>query len=197
MPGISIRYTTASAVLHLCLRNPDRNNALRILRVFTTDILDWSVDWLCGKLLVYWALQWPLDCLIDQYKMGSQSRGPERGISPWRLHLSSYIILFVILEGVTVADASGFSGIPGEYCATRTPSCCTARNDKCAVSLLGTECYCDDFCDRREGEQIPDCCPDFYKHCRGESADTATTEAWTQPPTRTPVEIPVIEKGLW
>ncbi|XP_055333503.1 uncharacterized peptidase C1-like protein F26E4.3 [Paramacrobiotus metropolitanus] len=100
---------------------------------------------------------------------------------------------------INMATAVGFEGIPGSYCSqlpADAGGCCLYRNDECAVDIrpadpetqgdsrYDTLCYCDDFCDRRDDGDIPDCCPDFYSHCRGisnlptmtmESANTTTT----------------------
>ena len=116
------------------------------------------------------------------------------------LHATFGIFFILLLFGKVNTD--GFSGIPGSFCANRTDGerCCVSRNDRCAVPLFGTECYCDDFCDRREGGDIPDCCPDFYHHCRGiyrpapETTTTSTTETWTLPPARQP-EVPKVVQG--
>ncbi|CAJ0587013.1 unnamed protein product, partial [Mesorhabditis spiculigera] len=67
-----------------------------------------------------------------------------------------------------VAGARGFFGIPGQYCATRTPTCCQNRNDDCTVPILGDHlCYCDVFCDRGPNGGN-DCCPDFEAVCRAD-----------------------------
>ncbi|XP_071536952.1 uncharacterized peptidase C1-like protein F26E4.3 [Panulirus ornatus] len=72
-------------------------------------------------------------------------------------------------------DGQGFRGIPGNFCRNRKPSeCCTDRLDDCAVPILGTLCYCDQFCLTRDLEGDPgvsledDCCPDFREVCLGE-----------------------------
>lgn len=56
---------------------------------------------------------------------------------------------------------------PGPYCASkyRELSCCDGRQDNCAAPILGTLCYCDDFCNRTRDE---DCCPDFWSFCKGD-----------------------------
>ncbi|XP_052777538.1 uncharacterized peptidase C1-like protein F26E4.3 [Mya arenaria] len=53
--------------------------------------------------------------------------------------------------------------VAGPYCATRRGGCCPNRIDSCAVPILDTLCYCDEFCDRERS----DCCPDFRSFCRG------------------------------
>lgn len=53
---------------------------------------------------------------------------------------------------------------PGPYCASRGQSqCCTGRDDKCSVEVLGSLCYCDSFCTRT----AEDCCPDYDVTCMG------------------------------
>lgn len=53
---------------------------------------------------------------------------------------------------------------PGPYCASRgQPQCCTGRDDKCSVEVLGSLCYCDSFCTRT----AEDCCPDYDVTCMG------------------------------
>ena len=121
-------------------------------------------------------------------------------ISLWTIFLGLVVEVYVVpVEGV------GFSGIPGRYCSIRNPGCCTSRNDSCSVVIMGTQCYCDEFCDRRAVGEIPDCCPDFYEHCRGQirehevettSTTTSTTiEPWTLPTSRAPLKEPEIVKG--
>ncbi|GAU99863.1 hypothetical protein RvY_10802 [Ramazzottius varieornatus] len=120
------------------------------------------------------------------------------------VYLFPYLLLFfgLFLEFHTVRGL-GFSGIPGLYCTLRTPGCCTLRNDTCSVPIMGTACYCDQFCDRRAEGEVPDCCPDFYEHCRGEIREyvpettTTTFGPWTLPSTRVPLKEPEIVRGCW
>ncbi|KAK4885881.1 hypothetical protein RN001_002152 [Aquatica leii] len=42
--------------------------------------------------------------------------------------------------------------------------CCRGRRDSCSFPIIGTLCYCDDFCDRSVND---DCCPDFQPVCKG------------------------------
>ncbi|XP_022913750.1 uncharacterized peptidase C1-like protein F26E4.3 [Onthophagus taurus] len=56
--------------------------------------------------------------------------------------------------------------LQGDYCLTKTgPRCCSGRMDACSRPILGTLCYCDDFCDSRKDE---DCCPDYWSVCRND-----------------------------
>ncbi len=55
--------------------------------------------------------------------------------------------------------------IAGPYCETRRGDrCCFGRNDRCAVPILDTLCYCDQFCNRTSSI---DCCPDYFENCLG------------------------------
>lgn len=55
--------------------------------------------------------------------------------------------------------------LAGDYCAN--VGCCGERQDDvCSAPILGTRCYCDDFCYlNRTGSD--DCCPDFMSVCKG------------------------------
>ena len=48
-------------------------------------------------------------------------------------------------------------------CLRRDP-CCNGRIDDCSRPILGTLCYCDEFCNRTIN---PDCCPDYWEACLG------------------------------
>ncbi|KAG8237047.1 hypothetical protein J437_LFUL016113 [Ladona fulva] len=50
--------------------------------------------------------------------------------------------------------------VPGRQQAR--DECCNGRIDDCSVPILGTLCYCDQFCDR--GYAV-DCCPDYWRVC--------------------------------
>lgn len=55
---------------------------------------------------------------------------------------------------------------PGDYCGgTSTVRCCDGRVDECSVPLLGSLCYCDQFCNRTNSHS--DCCPDYFSACLG------------------------------
>ncbi|EGT47293.1 hypothetical protein CAEBREN_29072 [Caenorhabditis brenneri] len=76
-------------------------------------------------------------------------------------------VLFLLVICATIVDSRGFFGIPGDYCSTRTHTCCENRDDDCTVPILGDHlCYCDMFCDRGP-DGGNDCCPDFEATCRG------------------------------
>ncbi|VDN06494.1 unnamed protein product [Thelazia callipaeda] len=75
------------------------------------------------------------------------------------------LLLFIFFCPLQSVYGIGFHGIPGRYCADRSPTCCPNRDDECTVPILGDHlCYCDMFCDR--GEYGNDCCPDFKSICR-------------------------------
>nr|CAD7608677.1 unnamed protein product [Timema genevievae] len=63
-----------------------------------------------------------------------------------------------------VSCQQDYSDLRGSYCASRREGCCPGRRDGCSTPILGTLCYCDDFCNRTRSE---DCCPDFWSHCKG------------------------------
>merc|ERR1719419_1659233 len=56
--------------------------------------------------------------------------------------------------------------IPGSYCQSQYQylGCCSGRQDRCSVQILGTLCYCDSHCNRTGNS---DCCPDYFTHCEG------------------------------
>ncbi|XP_071447893.1 tubulointerstitial nephritis antigen-like [Hetaerina americana] len=95
------------------------------------------------------------------------------------------VILFLescgFVEGISLHFAHRFGGkiddLQGPYCAGRTwgstgsrwwagagrsSVCCNGRLDDCSVPILGTLCYCDQFCDRGATH---DCCPDYWDVC--------------------------------
>ncbi|PVD23552.1 hypothetical protein C0Q70_16824 [Pomacea canaliculata] len=75
--------------------------------------------------------------------------------------------------------------LAGPWCSRRPrgQDCCVGRNDYCAVPILGTECYCDIFCNAT----AYDCCPDYWGHCHGVARDPPTT---TLPPPRSHTAYP-------
>lgn len=71
--------------------------------------------------------------------------------------------------------------LEGPWCATRPgEDCCDGRDDYCAVPILGTECYCDIFCNAT----AHDCCPDYWRHCHGHHVPATTPRPTTLPPPR-------------
>ncbi|KYB26628.1 Tubulointerstitial nephritis antigen-like [Tribolium castaneum] len=71
-------------------------------------------------------------------------------------------LVALTLLTLTTAQFSDYSDLRGPYCQRR--GCCPGRQDDCSEPILGTLCYCDDFCNRTRNE---DCCPDFWTHCKG------------------------------
>ncbi|CAH1163468.1 unnamed protein product [Phaedon cochleariae] len=63
-----------------------------------------------------------------------------------------------------------FSDLPGPYC--ENIGCCDERQDSCSVPIMGTLCYCDDFCNYT---RVDDCCPDYWSHCKGILPPPTTT----------------------
>lgn len=57
-----------------------------------------------------------------------------------------------------------YEDLKGNYCGGPTQRCCDGRIDSCAVPILGTLCYCDQFCNRTDSS---DCCPDYWNVCLG------------------------------
>ncbi|XP_029342962.1 uncharacterized peptidase C1-like protein F26E4.3 isoform X2 [Acyrthosiphon pisum] len=66
---------------------------------------------------------------------------------------------------IVAADERIADDLAGDYCAN--VGCCGERQDDvCSAPILGTRCYCDDFCYlNRTGSD--DCCPDFMSVCKG------------------------------
>jgi len=80
----------------------------------------------------------------------------------WNGQLMVTIAVLLSLTAVTVGR--DYSDLQGPYCASRANRCCRDRRDDCSVPILGTRCYCDEFCNRTHNE---DCCPDYWKVCLG------------------------------
>jgi hypothetical protein len=70
--------------------------------------------------------------------------------------------IFLIL--LTAGALAQFEDIAGDYCGGRIQRCCDGRIDSCAIPILGTLCYCDQFCNRTDSS---DCCPDYWNVCLG------------------------------
>ncbi|KAK9872407.1 hypothetical protein WA026_017866 [Henosepilachna vigintioctopunctata] len=69
---------------------------------------------------------------------------------------------------------------PGPYCADA--GCCPGRQDQCSAPILGTLCYCDDFCNQT---RVEDCCPDFWSHCKGIPPPEPPPTTTVEPPPET------------
>lgn len=80
------------------------------------------------------------------------------------------VVVGVVLMPTLTAAQYGpgtYSDLQGDYCRKRLDTygkCCPGRIDQCSVPILGTLCYCDEFCDRSVN---PDCCPDYWSACKG------------------------------
>jgi len=82
------------------------------------------------------------------------------------------VTIAVLLSLTAVTEGRDYSDLRGPYCASRDSRCCPDRRDDCSVPILGTRCYCDDFCNRTHNE---DCCPDYWKVCLGMDIDPLPT----------------------
>lgn len=78
-----------------------------------------------------------------------------------RLWSDLLLVGLLFTSGVVLAQ---FEDLPGDYCGGPKQKCCDGRIDSCAVPLLGTFCYCDQFCNRTDSS---DCCPDYWNVCLG------------------------------
>lgn len=73
------------------------------------------------------------------------------------------VAIVVAALGCAAVAVEYGADVAGPYCATRPTGCCKGRQDDCSVPILGTLCYCDDFCNHTRSE---DCCPDFLPFCK-------------------------------
>ncbi|CAG9855972.1 unnamed protein product [Phyllotreta striolata] len=85
------------------------------------------------------------------------------------------LVSLAVLATANAARNDDFADLRGPYC--ENVGCCTDRVDSCSVPILGTLCYCDEFCNVT---RVDDCCPDYWSHCRGV----------TYPPPPPPTEAP-------
>ncbi|GLH09995.1 Cathepsin L-like proteinase [Gryllus bimaculatus] len=92
--------------------------------------------------------------------MAAAASAPARGA--W-LALGAVLLA---LAAVALVEGADYSDLRGDYCARSRGDrkCCRDRRDDCSVPILGTLCYCDEFCNRTRNE---DCCPDYWAHCLG------------------------------
>ncbi|XP_056640720.1 tubulointerstitial nephritis antigen-like [Diorhabda sublineata] len=67
----------------------------------------------------------------------------------------------ILILGNSLRD-DDFADLRGPYC--ENIGCCSSRRDSCSVPIIGTLCYCDEFCN---STRVNDCCPDYWSHCRG------------------------------
>ncbi|BFY99405.1 hypothetical protein BsWGS_02445 [Bradybaena similaris] len=101
----------------------------------------------------------------------------------------SGLIVSLLVSILVLSAGNGVHGfflewgkdLEGPWCATRPgEDCCEGRDDYCAVPILGTECYCDIFCNAT----AHDCCPDYWRHCHGYHVPATTPRPTTLPPPR-------------
>lgn len=85
------------------------------------------------------------------------------------LEFNVAVAMVTLMCALETAEADGREGVAddlaGDFCAT--VGCCAERRDEgCSAPILGTMCYCDDFCHvNRTGSE--DCCPDYMSFCKG------------------------------
>ncbi|KAG5882215.1 hypothetical protein JTB14_024726 [Gonioctena quinquepunctata] len=102
--------------------------------------------------------------------------------SNWCFPCSVILCSLALFAVVTSSPYDDFSDLPGPYC--ENIGCCNDRQDSCAVPILGTMCYCDEFCNYT---RVDDCCPDFWYHCKGIAPPTTTTTTTTRLPDPEPI----------
>ncbi|KAG0715903.1 putative peptidase C1-like protein F26E4.3 [Chionoecetes opilio] len=106
--------------------------------------------------------------------MTRSKRGSEEGRRLWCAGVAAWAA-WVVVVGVAVVPAltagqygyGTYPDLPGSYCRLRHGrygTCCPGRLDDCSMPIIGTLCYCDQFCNRTSN---PDCCPDYWDVCLG------------------------------
>ncbi|XP_045482167.1 tubulointerstitial nephritis antigen-like [Harmonia axyridis] len=73
-----------------------------------------------------------------------------------------YIFISCLVFVVSAQRGRNSDLPPGPYCALT--GCCKGRVDDCSKPILGTLCYCDEFCNQT---RVEDCCPDYQSECLG------------------------------
>lgn len=96
--------------------------------------------------------------------------------SNWIIWTSS-VLFAAFFTLVTLQPIDDFADLRGPYC--EQIGCCTSRQDTCSKPIIGTLCYCDDFCNRTD---VHDCCPDFWSYCRGIDLPTPLPPTTPRPP---------------
>lgn len=89
----------------------------------------------------------------------------------------SLILLFGCLALAALQPYDDMSDLRGNYCSEI--GCCTKRKDTCSKPIIGTLCYCDDFCNRTD---VHDCCPDYWSYCWGLDITTPPPPTTQRPP---------------
>lgn len=75
---------------------------------------------------------------------------------------SSLGLSLLLCVQVLAGPFDDFSDLRGPFCEYK--GCCDGRKDECSSPILGTLCYCDDFCNQT---RVDDCCPDYWTYCKG------------------------------
>lgn len=150
---------------------------------------------------MYWDSTWWKDYQFI-LKLPSSHSARHTSFSP-AIHARMLPAVHVVTVALSLAVVT-FASYPenpwepfmyGRYCSSRGgPQCCPGRDDYCAVPFQDTYCYCDMFC----GRSVADCCPDFWKLCKGIAPPFG---AKTFPPTpvfaSTPPTLKVKSKLCW
>ncbi|XP_060807273.1 uncharacterized peptidase C1-like protein F26E4.3 [Amyelois transitella] len=85
------------------------------------------------------------------------------------LNFAGLLALAVCSSLLEVTAYHGADLPPGPYCRRGPIQCCADRKDDCSHEILGTKCYCDEFCNRNHD----DCCPDYEEVCLGITPTTS------------------------
>ncbi|XP_058801307.1 tubulointerstitial nephritis antigen-like [Phymastichus coffea] len=96
-----------------------------------------------------------------------------------RTRATTTTTIWVLLGIIVALEATpDYTGLTGPYCETRYRQmrCCEGRKDDCSVPIMGTLCYCDEFCNARNRSRSEDCCPDYLPHCHGEAPTAINTQ---------------------
>ncbi|KAF7277988.1 hypothetical protein GWI33_008984 [Rhynchophorus ferrugineus] len=96
-------------------------------------------------------------------------------IARWIIASCSILLGLLTFGSSQIID--NFEDIQGPYCSDI--GCCLNRTDSCSKPIIGTLCYCDEFCDRHFNQ---DCCPDFWAVCKGITTTTKKPFTTTRPP---------------
>ncbi|KAJ8668890.1 hypothetical protein QAD02_000149 [Eretmocerus hayati] len=113
---------------------------------------------------------------VSRRSQGGAALALLAGLLP--LLLLAVSLISIVNPGFAMPD---YTGLQGPYCERlyRRGHCCPGRQDECSVPILGTLCYCDEFCANRtrRNDHEEDCCPDFFSFCRGDGNLLAWTKA--------------------
>lgn len=94
--------------------------------------------------------------------MTNTGRCPDRAVAA-----AAAAVVTAAVAALAIAAVGAVGPDPdltGSYCSARPRGCCAGRQDDCSAPILGTLCYCDDFCNHTRSE---DCCPDYWSFCKG------------------------------